>query len=182
MFFWNSCFFDDPADVGNLISGPSAFSKTSLKICKFMVHIFLKPGLENFEHYFTSVWDELDVAIMYKALKFHKTLPDSSLLEKTTHTHLQFIVIYEIQKLNKMQNWCKGGNDCCNGTKSICVGEEVSWALKDVQVLTWWARGWDQTLSAKEIACTKAISLCQTCNQVKTMFPRSKSLENSSEF
>ena len=50
-----SCFFDDPADVGNLISGSSAFSKTSLNIWKFMVHVLLKPILENFEHYFASV-------------------------------------------------------------------------------------------------------------------------------
>src|SRR5574339_371860 len=50
-----SCFFDDPADVGNLISGSSAFSETSLNIWKFTVHTLLKPGLENFEHYFTSV-------------------------------------------------------------------------------------------------------------------------------
>ena len=50
-----SCFFDDPADVGNLISGSSAFSKTSLNIRDFTVHILLKPGLENFEHYFTSM-------------------------------------------------------------------------------------------------------------------------------
>ena len=48
------CFFDDPVDVGNLISGSSAFSKTSLNIREFMVHILLKSGLENFEHYFTS--------------------------------------------------------------------------------------------------------------------------------
>ena len=48
------CFFDDPADVGNLISGSSALSKTSLNIRKFMVHILLKPVLENFEYYFTS--------------------------------------------------------------------------------------------------------------------------------
>ena len=55
MFFWNSLAFYDPADVGNWISGSSAFSKTSLNICKFMVHIMFKTGLENFEHYFTSM-------------------------------------------------------------------------------------------------------------------------------
>ena len=49
-----SCFLDDPMDVRNLISGSSAFSKSSLNIWKFMVHILLKPGLENFEHYFVS--------------------------------------------------------------------------------------------------------------------------------
>ena len=50
-----SCFFDDPADVGNLISGSSAYSKTSFNIWKLMVHVLLKLGLENFEHDFTSV-------------------------------------------------------------------------------------------------------------------------------
>ena len=50
-----SCFFNDPTDVGNLISGSSAFSKTSLNIWKFMFHVLLKSGLENFEHYFASV-------------------------------------------------------------------------------------------------------------------------------
>ena len=49
------CFFNDPSDVGNLISDFSAFSKSSLNIWKFMVHVSLKPGLENFEHYFTSM-------------------------------------------------------------------------------------------------------------------------------
>ena len=49
------CFFNDPVDVGNLISGSSAISKSSLNIWKFMVHILLKPGLKNFEHYFVSV-------------------------------------------------------------------------------------------------------------------------------
>ena len=49
------CFFDDPADVGNLISGSFAFSKTSLNIWNFTVHVLFKPGLENFEHHFTSV-------------------------------------------------------------------------------------------------------------------------------
>ena len=55
IFLELSYLFDDPADIGNLICGSSAFSKTSLNIWKFMVHILLKPGLENFEHYFTSV-------------------------------------------------------------------------------------------------------------------------------
>ena len=55
VFLELSCFFYDPADVGNLISGSSAFSKTSLNIWKFTVYVLLKPGLENFEHYFTSV-------------------------------------------------------------------------------------------------------------------------------
>ena len=55
VFLELSCFFDDPTDVGNLISGSSAFSKTSLNIWKFTVHVLLKPGLENLEHYFTSV-------------------------------------------------------------------------------------------------------------------------------
>ena len=59
MLFWNSLAFSViQLDVGNLISGSSAFSKTSLNIWKFTVHVLLKPGLENFEHYFTSVWNE----------------------------------------------------------------------------------------------------------------------------
>ena len=55
VFLELSCFFHDPEDVGNLISGSSALPKTSLNIWKFTIHIFLKPGLENFEHYFTSM-------------------------------------------------------------------------------------------------------------------------------
>ena len=55
VFLELSCFFDDPADVGNLLSGSSAFSKSSLNIWKFMVHILLKHGLENFEHYVATV-------------------------------------------------------------------------------------------------------------------------------
>ena len=58
VFLELSCFFDDLTDVGNLISGSLAFSKSNLSIWKFIVHILMKPGLENFEHYFTSMWDE----------------------------------------------------------------------------------------------------------------------------
>ena len=60
-----SHFCDDPAGAGNVISGSSAFSKTSLNIRKFTVHILLKPGLENFEHYFTSMWDECNCVVVW---------------------------------------------------------------------------------------------------------------------
>ena len=61
VFLGLSCFFDDPADIGNLISGSSAFSKTNLNIWKLTVHVLLKAGLENFEHYFISVRDECNL-------------------------------------------------------------------------------------------------------------------------
>ena len=66
MFLWNSlAFFDNSMDVGNLISGSSAFSKSSLNIWKFTVHVLSKPGLKNFEHYFASVWDECNCAVVW---------------------------------------------------------------------------------------------------------------------
>ena len=58
------CFYNDPVNVGNLISGSSAFSKTSLNICKFTVHVLMKRGVENFKHYFTSLWDECNCAVV----------------------------------------------------------------------------------------------------------------------
>ena len=57
VFLESPCFFYDPMYVGNLISGSSAFSKSSLNICKFTVHVLLKPDLENFEHYLANMWD-----------------------------------------------------------------------------------------------------------------------------
>ena len=65
IFLEISCFLNDLVDVGNLISGSSAFSKTSVNIWKFTVHTLLKPGLENFEHYFASVWDECNCAVVW---------------------------------------------------------------------------------------------------------------------
>ena len=65
LLFRSRCFaFSDPVDVGNLISGSSAFSKSSLNIWKFSVHILLKPGLENFEHYFASVREECNCVVV----------------------------------------------------------------------------------------------------------------------
>ena len=64
VFLELSCFFDDPVDVGTLMSGSSAFSKSSLNIRKFSVHVLLKPDLKNFEHYFASVEDECTCAVV----------------------------------------------------------------------------------------------------------------------
>ena len=65
IFLELSCFLDDPVDVGNLISGSSAFSKSSLNIWMLMIHVLLKPNLENFEHYFTSMWDESNCVVVW---------------------------------------------------------------------------------------------------------------------
>ena len=65
VFLELSCFFDEPTYVGNLNSVSSAFSKSSLNIWKFMVHVLLKPALGNFEHYFTSVWDECNCVVVW---------------------------------------------------------------------------------------------------------------------
>ena len=59
------CFFDDSLDIGNLIAGSSTFSKSSLNILDFKVHLLLKPGLENFEHYFASMWDEYNCVVVW---------------------------------------------------------------------------------------------------------------------
>ena len=65
VFLEFSCFFYDPVDVGNLISGFSTFSKSSLTIWKFTIHKLLKPHLENFDHYFASVWDEYNYVVVW---------------------------------------------------------------------------------------------------------------------
>ena len=64
VFLELSCFFDDPTDVGNLIFGSSAFPKSSLNIWNFTLHILLKPGLENFEHYFARMWNECNYVVV----------------------------------------------------------------------------------------------------------------------
>ena len=65
VFLELSCFFDDPTDVGNLISGSSAFSKSSLNIWKLTFHVLLKLDFENFEHYFARVWDECNCVVVF---------------------------------------------------------------------------------------------------------------------
>ena len=73
VFMEFSCFFVDPADVGNLISGSSAFSKSNLNIWRYMVHILLKPGLENFEHYFAVYSVQFSRSVMSDSLRPHES-------------------------------------------------------------------------------------------------------------
>ena len=82
-----SCFFHDPADVGNLISGSSAFSKSSLNIWKFMLHILLKPRLENFENYFASVLNECNCMVVWtsSALPFFRIGMKTDLFQSCGH-------------------------------------------------------------------------------------------------
>ena len=68
VFLKLSCFFYDPVDVGNLISGSSAFSESILNIWKFLIHILLKPLLENFEHYFASAWNKCNCVVVWTFL------------------------------------------------------------------------------------------------------------------
>ena len=65
VFLEFSCFFYDPMDIGNLISGSSAFTKSSLNTWKFMIHVLLKPSVENVEHYFISIWEECNCAVVW---------------------------------------------------------------------------------------------------------------------
>ena len=83
IFLEFSCFFDDSMGVGNLISDSSAFSKSSLNIWKFTVHLLLKPGLENFEHYFASMWDECNCAVVWAffGIAFFWDWSENSLLD-----------------------------------------------------------------------------------------------------
>ena len=84
MFFWNSCFFNDLTDVGNLISCSSGFSKSSLNIWKLLVHILLKPKLENFQHYFTNMWDGCNCVVVWTIL----SLP-TGLIQASQRKHVE---------------------------------------------------------------------------------------------
>ena len=103
VFLELSCFSDDPTDVGNLISDSCAFSKSSLNMWKFSVHILLKPSLENFEPYFTRVWDECNCVVVliggsdgkefaYNAETQVQSLGQEDLLEKEMATHSSILV------------------------------------------------------------------------------------------
>ena len=92
VFLELSCSFYDPTDVDNFISGSSAFSKSSLNICKFTVPILLKSGLENFEHHFASVWDECNCAVVWAFfdIAFLWDWNETDLFQSCGHSLLSF--------------------------------------------------------------------------------------------
>ena len=99
MFFLKfSCFFNDQTDVGNLISGSFAFSKSSLNIWKFTVNVLLKPGLEYFEHYFARVWDECNCVVVWEffALPFFETGMKTDLFQSCGHCQV-FQICWHIE-------------------------------------------------------------------------------------
>ena len=115
VFLELSCFFYDPMDIGNLISGSSAFSKSSLNIWKVSVHILLKPGLENFEHYFPSMWNECNCAVVWTffGIAFlwnweeNWPFPISWPLLSFPYWHIEFsILAYWVKHFNSIMFYC----------------------------------------------------------------------------
>ena len=98
VFLELSCFFDNPADVGNLISSSSAFSKTSFNFWKFMVHLLLKPGLENFENYLASMWDECNCVVVWAffGIAFLWTWNETDLFQSCGHCWV-FQIFWDIE-------------------------------------------------------------------------------------
>ena len=159
MFCWNSCFFHDPGDVANLTSGSSAFSKTSLNIRKFMVHVLLKPGLENFEHYFNSMWDERNCAVVW-AFLIH-------IFMSFYHSGSSYFqeILYSDPHSQRLWNSQWSRNRCFSGTLSLFWWSMlVIWSLVPLSFLNpawtsgsswfmyYWSLAW-RILSITLLAC-----------------------------
>ena len=136
MFFSGlSCFFDDPADVGSLISGYSAFSKTILNIRKFTVHALLKPGLENFEHYFTSIWDGcncLPLPFLWIGMK-------TDLFQCCCHCWVFQICWHITQVLwpPHAKSWLFGKDSCWEGLGARGEGDDRGWDGQNASLTQW---------------------------------------------
>ena len=167
VFLELSCFFDDPAD-GNLISGSSAFSKTSLNIRKFTVHILLKPGLENFEHYFTSVWDECNCAVVWAffGIAFlwdrNENWPFPVLWRKVYLSQISFSK--DLKEKNLWKHLAQ--HPAHNGLLSLSVyGSHVPSHRRCVHGFpTVCGQGWTGCLDSLFLARFRA-SLCTSCSQ-----------------
>ena len=125
-------------DVGNLISGSSAFSKTSLNIWKFMVHVLLKPGLENFEYYFASVWDEYNRVVVWTffGIAFlwdwneNWPLPVPWPLLSFPNLLAYWVQLEQHRNLLRFPWWCRGWESTCQCRFQSLVWEDsTSWRV-----------------------------------------------------
>ena len=166
VFLKLSCFFDDPMDVGSLISGSSAFTKSDLNIWKFMVHILLKPGLENFEHYFVSIWDECNCVVQFSCSGMSDTLwphglqhtrppwPSSNPgvhsntcpLSRWCHPTISSSVI----PFSSLQSFPASGSFLMNQPFASCgqsIGVSVSASVLPMNIQGWFPLGWTGWMS-----------------------------------
>jgi len=140
IFLEVSCFFDDPADVGNLVSDSSAFPKTSLKIWKFMVHVLLKPSLENFEHYFTSMWDKCNCVVVWAffGIAFLWDWNENGLI--ITEMQIKTIMRYCFMPVRMASIQKSTSNKCWRGCREKGTLLHCWWECKLVQPL--WRTVW----------------------------------------
>ena len=130
MFFWNClAFLYDPTDVDNLISDSSSFSKSSLNIWKFTVHVLLKPGLENFEHYFASMW-KWSLSLYPTLCKpMHCSPPGSSIHGILQARVLEWVAISFSRGSSRPRDWTQ---------VSCIVGRRFTiWATREVLASMW---------------------------------------------
>ena len=137
VFLEFSCFFSDSADTDNLISGSSAFSKFSLNIWKFTVHVLLMPGLENFEHYFTSVWDEYNCVVVWAFFGIH------------TYIHI-YMCMYVWENFCFWDFWCpppffSSSFKQWNFTTGGAVVKNTP-VMQETQETWVWSLGWEESL------------------------------------
>ena len=157
VFLEFSSFFYNPADVGNLISGSSAFSKSSLNIWEFTVHVPLKPGLENFEHYFASVWNECNGVIVWTFFSiaflwdWNENWPFPVLWPWLSFLNLLAYWVQYFDNSNNLSTWCKELTHwerlwCLERLKAGGEGDGTEWDNWMVS-LTWWTWVWANSKS-----------------------------------
>ena len=134
VFLESSCFLNDPTDVGNLTSGSSAFSKSRLNIWKFLVHVLLKPHLENFQHYFAIVWDENLIRWVFQT--HDSTWTDTQIFlniflmgEQMVFLLLLLLVCFKLKKKQVKRTECK--SHCFQILESSGPDNKPNWDYHD---------------------------------------------------
>ena len=165
--FWNSCFFCDSADTGNLISASLAFSQSSLNTWKFLVHVLLKPSLENFEHYFASMWDECNHEVVWTFFgiaflwEWNENWPFSSpVTTVATKAHLVKTMVFPVVMYGCENQWTSEAAQSC---LTLCDPMDCSLPASSIhrifqaRVLEWvvisFSRGSPQPRDQTQVSC-----------------------------